>query len=82
MLITVVTPEQPFLKQECLSVTLPGLLGEMQILPGHAAMLSELQNGLVVVKDGQKEVSFTIEHGYVEVKNDEISVLCENAKLG
>lgn len=80
MHITVVTPEQPFLKQDCLSVTVPGALGQMQILAGHAALLAELSAGIVVVKDQQKEQSFAIEHGYVEVKGDQVNILCEGAK--
>lgn len=80
MHITVVTPEHPYLKQDCQSVTLPGVLGEMQILPGHAPIMAELKAGTVAVFDQQKEFSFTIEHGYVEVKSDEVNVLCEGAK--
>ncbi len=31
--LTVVTPERAFLEEECASVTLPGRVGELQVLP-------------------------------------------------
>src|SRR5881394_3784309 len=43
--LEVVTPERRVLAEAVNSVTVPGRGGEMQILPGHAALISELQAG-------------------------------------
>jgi F-type H+-transporting ATPase subunit epsilon len=77
MHITVVTPEQLFLKKECQSVTVPGELGEMQILPGHINLLAELRQGVVTVKDDKEEQQFSIDHGFVEVSEDQVNLLCD-----
>lgn len=81
MLITVVTPEQSFFEQECQGVILPGVSGELEILPGHATMLSELKAGLVTIKNRGKEIIFDIDHGYAEISCDRVNLLCEKARL-
>lgn len=79
--LNIVTPERQFLDVECVNVTLPGKLGEMQILPGHAAILSELVSGLVSYEKNDREVlRFMVGEGVVEVDNDRVNVLCEQAR--
>ena len=41
--------------QNIISVTLPGLKGEMQVLPGHAEGLINLQGGEIVLKNNKNE---------------------------
>lgn len=79
--LTIVTPERPFIDEDCLSVTLPGRLGEMQVLPGHAAILAELSAGVMTYQKANKEeVRFMIGEGFVEVDRDQVNVLCEQAR--
>ncbi len=59
------------------SVILPGGRGELEIMPGHAPLLSPLREGKVIYTtiDGKKE-ELNIEKGFVEVnKNETIVVL-------
>jgi|SRR5579871_947502 len=80
--LNVVTPERPFLDEDCVSVTLPGACGEMEVLPGHAALLSELLAGIMVLEKPNKEVvRFMIGEGFVEVDHDQVNVLCEQARF-
>lgn len=79
--LTVVTPERPFLLEECLNVTLPGRLGEMQILPGHVALLAELRAGTITYQSKDKGLMrFMIGEGVVEVEGDRVNVLCDTAR--
>ena len=80
--LSIVTPERPFLDDECESVTLPGKLGQMQILSGHAALLSELVAGVVTIEKHNKEVQrFMVGEGFVEVDSDRVNLLCEQARF-
>jgi F-type H+-transporting ATPase subunit epsilon len=80
--LSVVTPERPFLEVECLSVTVPGLMGQMQVLPGHASLLSELTAGILVYEKANKEIGrFMIGEGFIEIERDEVNVLCEQARF-
>ena len=47
--LEVVTPERRLLADAVSSVTVPGRNGEMQILPGHAALISDLETGVLSV---------------------------------
>lgn len=80
--LSIVTPERPFLDEKCVSVTLPGKLGEMQVLPGHAACLVELQAGTIAYeKNDRVVVRFMVSEGFVEVDHDQVNVLCEQARF-
>jgi F-type H+-transporting ATPase subunit epsilon len=79
--LNIVTPERPFLEEECQSITLPGKEGEMQVLPGHIALLAELKAGLMTYQRSDKEmVHCMVSEGFVEVDHDRVNVLCEQAR--
>jgi F-type H+-transporting ATPase subunit epsilon len=62
------------------AVILPGVSGEMGILPNHAPLLSTLKFGILKVRyQGQEEV-FTISGGVVEIQPDLITVLADAAE--
>jgi F-type H+-transporting ATPase subunit epsilon len=61
-------------------VIVPGVSGEMGILPHHAPLLSTLKFGILKVRyQGQEEV-FTVAGGIVEVQPDIITVLADVAE--
>ena len=61
-------------------VVVPGVVGEMGILPNHAPLLSTLKFGILKVRRlGQEEV-FTIAGGVIEVQPDIITVLADAAE--
>lgn len=79
--LNVVTPERPFLQEECVSVTLPGKAGEMEVLAGHVALLSELNAGVITLQKSDREtVRFMVGEGVVEINNDQVNVLAETAR--
>lgn len=78
MNLSVLTADRPIFDGEVTSVKVPGVLGEFQILNKHAAIVSALQNGKVLIKTtAGKSLSFLIERGFVEVLNNEISLLVQ-----
>jgi F-type H+-transporting ATPase subunit epsilon len=56
-------------------VILPGIEGEMGILPNHAPLLSTLGMGIIKVRLGDQEEIFTVTGGVVEVQPDIVTVL-------
>ena len=79
--LEVATPERLLLKEQVLQVQVPGLDGEMGILPEHAALLSELGSGPLVytLEDGNRKC-MSICGGYVEVLPDRVRVLATRAE--
>jgi F-type H+-transporting ATPase subunit epsilon len=61
-------------------VIVPGIQGEMGILPNHAPLLSTLKYGILRVRyHGQEEI-FTIAGGVIEVQPDLITVMADAAE--
>lgn len=79
--LTIVTPERKFLEATCANVTVPGKLGEMQVLPGHAAVLAEIVSGVMSFENDKREnFNFMVGEGVVEIDHDHVNVLCEQAR--
>ena len=57
-------------------VTVPGIAGEMTILPDHEPMVSSLKPGTITVKDSEgTDQVFEIDHGFVEVSAEGVTIL-------
>ncbi len=61
-------------------VVVPGVDGEMGILPNHSPLISTLKYGILKVRRGKEEQFFTIAGGVVEVQPDIITVLADAAE--
>lgn len=78
--LEVVTPERRVLEESVEMVNVPGLNGELGILPGHTPLISQLKTGvLTFVVDGKSAV-LHVSGGFVEVRDDHVSVLAEVAE--
>ena len=61
-------------------VIVPGVPGEMGILPNHAPLLSNLKLGILRVRYQGQEQVFTIAGGVIEVQPDLITVMADVAE--
>jgi F-type H+-transporting ATPase subunit epsilon len=62
-------------------VLAPGIEGELGILPHHAALMTALAPGEVVIrKNGQAEVHLAVGGGFLEVRPDRIMILADSAE--
>ena len=78
--LEVVTPERRVLLESVDMTTIPGLSGELGILPGHTPLISQLKTGILsYLKDG-KTFQLHISGGFIEVRDDHVSVLAEIAE--
>jgi len=76
MQLTILTPEKEVYSGQIRSVKVPGTSGQFEILSGHAPIVSSLTEGEVRVLDDQgAKLLYTIDRGFVEVLNDEVSLL-------
>ena len=78
MNISVLTPDRTVFEGPIKSLMVPGVAGRFEILRKHAALVSALKEGKVtIVEEGGGRKSFGIEKGFVEVLNDNISLLVQ-----
>lgn len=78
--LEVVTPERRLLSEQVNAVTVPGRGGDLGILPGHAALISELQSGVLSYDEDGTTFQLHVAGGFVEVNDDRVSVLADVAE--
>jgi F-type H+-transporting ATPase subunit epsilon len=78
--IEITTPEKLVVDRQADYAEIPGKGGYMGILPGHAALLSELGEGKLTLTTGSKSESFTVAGGYVEVRDNHVRVLADRVE--
>jgi F-type H+-transporting ATPase subunit epsilon len=80
--LVIVTPERKLLSESVSEVTLPGADGELGILPGHAALISELGIGELRYRTvgGTLSEPIAVIRGFTEVLPDRVTVLAETAE--
>lgn len=61
-------------------VVLPGMDGEMGILPHHAPLLTTLKYGYIKVRNKGVETVFTVAGGVAEIQPDIVTVLADAAE--
>ena len=80
--LIVVTPERQLLRESVVEVTMPGLDGQLGILPGHAPLMTELGIGELSYKTStsSQPVVLAVISGFAEVLGDRVTVLAETAE--
>ncbi len=77
--LEIVTPEARVYSDTVDTVVIPTLDGEVGILPGHIALLTQIEHGeLRVTKNGVTQW-LAVSGGFAEVEGDRVHVLAENA---
>jgi len=59
-------------------VVLPGINGEIGVLPNHSPLLTMLSYGIITIKQNGEEKVFTVYGGVAEVQPDQVTVLAEH----
>ena len=74
-----VSPERKLASIEAKSVVVPGIEGDITLLPNHADFLTSLRPGILVVEDSVIVQEFLVTGGFVEVSESIATVLAEKA---
>lgn len=78
--VSVISPERVLFDGEVRSVVAPAFDGELGILTGHAPMLTLLGSGeLRLEVAGGGTSRFTVEGGFLQVVDDSVRVVTEQA---
>jgi len=80
--LIVVTPERQLLRESVVEVTVPGLEGQLGILPGHAPLMTELGIGELAYRTStsSQPIVLAVISGFAEVLPDRVTVLAETAE--
>lgn len=79
--LEVVTRHRRVLEAEVDEVRLPGVMGELGVLPGHTPLLTALAVGRMAYTADGTESKLVVKHGFAEVQPDRVTVLAVDAVL-
>ena len=80
MKLEIITPERRVLSEAVDAVTVPGLNGELGILPGHTPLISQLRTGVLSYTQGGTTRRLHVSGGFVEVGEEHVSLLADVAE--
>jgi F-type H+-transporting ATPase subunit epsilon len=78
--LEIVSPERRAFTDEVDMVIVPGIDGQLGILPHHTRLISVLGVGELRIKKGGTEQSLLISGGFVEVRPDKVIVMADLAE--
>jgi F-type H+-transporting ATPase subunit epsilon len=78
--LEIVSPERRAFSEEVESVVVPGIDGELGILPHHTRLISALGTGELRIKKAGGEEVLLISGGFVEVRPDRVIVMTDLAE--
>ncbi len=77
----IVTPYGKIFEGQASGVNLPGSEGAFEVKKNHASLMAMLDIGKLIVRGtDSKESYFTVNRGFVEVHDNEVTVLTEAAE--
>ena len=71
------SPEGVLFRDEAQEVHVPGFHAGFTILDKHAPLLSPLSHGTIRIVSGGTEKSWQIGSGFIDVQNNEVSIVAE-----
>jgi F-type H+-transporting ATPase subunit epsilon len=78
--LEIVSPERRAFTDEVDMVIVPGIDGQLGILPHHTRLISALGTGELRIKKGGTEQILFISGGFVEVRPDKVVVMADLAE--
>jgi F-type H+-transporting ATPase subunit epsilon len=74
--LDIVTPEKKIFSDKGIeSVTVPGIEGDMGILPNHIPIITFLKSGKILIEASGKQLSYFISDGVLEFSNNLLTIL-------
>ena len=78
--VVVLSPEQTVYEGEAESVVAPAWNGSLGILRGHAPLMALLGEGDLRISSGGKELRYHVAGGFLQVADNQVTVLSERAE--
>ena len=77
--LEIVTPEARVYSDTVDSVVIPTVEGEIGVLPGHIPLLTQVNDGELLVTKGNNNEYLVVAGGFAQISGDKVSVLAEHA---
>jgi F-type H+-transporting ATPase subunit epsilon len=79
--VHIVTAEREvFVEDEVDEVVVPGIEGELTVLPEHAPLLTMVKPGVILLRKGSEDIDMAVTGGFIEVRQDRVTILADAAE--
>jgi F-type H+-transporting ATPase subunit epsilon len=81
--LEIITAERQVLADDVNVVIVPGIEGELGILPHHAPLMTILKPGELLIRKDSEETYMSVSGGFLEIRPDKVIILadaCERAE--
>jgi F-type H+-transporting ATPase subunit epsilon len=81
--VDIVTAEKVVFSEEDVDLlVVPGIEGQLGVLPLHAPLLTMIQPGVLRVVKGGEETAMAITGGFIDVRENRVTILADAAERG
>jgi F-type H+-transporting ATPase subunit epsilon len=77
--LEIITPEATAYSEDVDMVTLPGVEGQLGILPEHVPLLTQMVPGEMIVRKNGQDRFLAVGEGLVEITGDHVAILTDLA---
>ena len=77
--LQIITPLKLVLDEEVEEIIVPAETGEITILPNHVSLFTKIKPGELSIRRSKKQSFFAITGGFLEVKENKITILADYA---
>lgn len=77
--LEIVTPQATVYSEDVDMVTLPGVEGQMGILPHHVRLMTQLVPGEMIVRKNGQDHFLAVGEGLIEVTGDRVAIVTDMA---
>jgi len=79
--VEIITPSKSAYKGQVISITVPGTLGNFQVLYNHAPLLSSLEIGKIQIEDATgQHIEYATSGGTIEVRDNKVLILADSVE--
>jgi F-type H+-transporting ATPase subunit epsilon len=79
--VEIVTAERSVYSEDGVDeVIAPGIEGELTVLPQHAPLLTMIKPGVMRIVKGNEDIDMAITGGFLEVRDDRVTILADAAE--
>ncbi len=77
--LKIITPLRTAAEADALSILVPATEGQLEVLPGHTALITSVSNGELSYRTPTSSVSLFIGGGFLQVENDMALIVTDTA---
>ena len=80
MKVVIITGEKEIYSDSADVVVAPGSEGDLGILPHHAALITSLRSGEIMIRKDGEETLLAVSGGFMEIMDNTVTILADAAE--